>query len=33
MSGNLKFGGKYVRNTRKNDETHMGLTPIEEGLH
>jgi TonB-dependent receptor len=21
LSGNLKFGGKYVRNTRKNDET------------
>jgi hypothetical protein len=26
LAGNLKFGGKYVRNTRKNDETQWGLS-------
>ena len=26
LSGNLKIGGKYVRNTRKNDETQWGLS-------
>lgn len=25
LSGKLKFGGKYVRNTRKNDETQRGI--------
>ena len=25
LSGNLKLGGKYVRNTRKNDETQWGI--------
>lgn len=26
LAGNLKFGGKYIRNTRKNDETQWGLS-------
>jgi TonB-dependent receptor len=26
LAGTLKFGGKYIRNTRKNDETQWGLS-------
>lgn len=26
LSGDIKFGGKYIRNTRKNDETQWGLS-------
>jgi TonB-dependent receptor len=32
LSGNLKFGGKYVRNTRKNDETQYGIDTDRGGL-
>jgi len=32
LSGNLKFGGKYVRNTRKNDETQWGIDTDRGGL-
>ena len=32
LSGNLKLGGKYVRNTRKNDETQWGIDVDRGGL-
>jgi TonB-dependent receptor len=32
LSGNLKFGGKYVRNTRKNDETLLTINTDRGGL-
>jgi len=32
LSGNLKFGGKYVRNTRENDETQLGIDTDRGGL-
>lgn len=32
LSGNLKFGGKYVRNTRKNDETLFVINTDRGGL-
>jgi TonB-dependent receptor len=32
LAGNLKFGGKLVRNTRKNDETQLGLDTDRGGL-
>lgn len=32
LSGNLKFGGKYVRNTRKNDETQLSIDADRGGL-
>ncbi len=32
LAGNLKLGGKYVRNTRKNDETQWGLDTDRGGL-
>ena len=32
LSGNLKLGGKYVRNTRKNDESQWGIDTDRGGL-
>jgi TonB-dependent receptor len=32
LAGDLKFGGKYVRNTRENDETQWGLDVDRGGL-
>ena len=32
LSGSMKFGGKYVRNTRKNDETQWGIDTDRGGL-
>jgi TonB-dependent receptor len=32
LSGNLKLGGKYVHNTRKNDETQYGIDADRGGL-
>ena len=32
LAGNLKFGGKYIRNTRKNDETQWAIDNDRGGL-